>query len=104
MTYQGFQIIRRGCAALRHGQYLFASNMDRVPDIGDMPAGVPPPGVIPNFTDPETRVSRIDVSAAVCLPLIIIFASFRLYAKAFIVKKRTWDDGMLWAPNLMALF
>ncbi len=78
--------------------------MDRVPDIWDMPAGVPPPGLIPNFTNPETRVSRIDVSAAVCLPLIIIFASFRLYAKAFIVKKRTWDDGMLWAPNSTALF
>jgi len=69
--------------------------MEKVPGFWDMPFGVPPPGVIPNFTDPETRVSRIDVSAAVCLPLIIIFASTRLYAKAIIVKRRSWDDGML---------
>lgn len=73
--------------------------MDKVPDIWDMPAGVPPPGVIPNFINPESRVSMIDVSAAVCLPLLIIFAGSRLYAKAFVVKRRSWDDGMLWPPK-----
>jgi len=78
---------------------LSASNMNRVVDIWAMPAGAPPPGVIPNFTDPKTRVWMIDVSAAVCLPLLVFFASSRLYAKAFIVKKRSWDDSMVCHPS-----
>ncbi|KAL6713085.1 hypothetical protein ACLMJK_009206 [Lecanora helva] len=66
--------------------------MENTPAIWNMPAGIPPPGVIPNFENPVTRVSMINISAAVCLPLIIIFASFRLYARAFIVRRKSWDD------------
>ena len=61
--------------------------------IQDDPVVAPPPGVVPNLTNPASRASEIYVAAGVCLPLIVSFAAMRLYAKVAILKKWTWDDG-----------
>lgn len=61
--------------------------------IEESPLALPPPGIKANFQNPESRASWIYIAAAVCLPLIILFASLRFYAKLYLTKARTWDDG-----------
>lgn len=53
----------------------------------------PPPGVIPNFTNPESRAVGIYIAAGICLPIIVLSAVVRLYTKAAGLRKWTWDDG-----------
>lgn len=66
------------------------------------PLSPPPLGVIPNLDNPASRAYQIYIAAGICLPLITVFASLRLYAKVFILKKWTWDDGQ-WLPSLDVL-
>ncbi|MCJ1381606.1 hypothetical protein MMC17_004717 [Xylographa soralifera] len=56
------------------------------------PLGAPPPGVIPNFAHPETTAPELYVAAGICIPLILVFAVIRFYAKIAIMKKWTMDD------------
>ncbi|MCJ1395154.1 hypothetical protein MMC18_008035 [Xylographa bjoerkii] len=56
------------------------------------PLSAPPPGVIPNFTHPESIASEIYVAAGVCMPLVLLFAVVRYYAKIVVMKKWAWDD------------
>ena len=60
--------------------------------IQNEPLAPPPPGIVPNLVDPETRAYEIYVAASVCLPLIAIFATMRIYARVIILKRWTWDD------------
>ena len=69
----------------------------------DKPVIAPPPGVLPNLTNPISRASEIYVAASVCLPLIVLFAATRFYAKVAILKKWTWDDGTC-HPSLLDLW
>lgn len=63
------------------------------PAVSNLPLSPPPPGVTPNFKNPESRADQIYISAGICLPLILLFAALRIYAKISILKKkRTWDD------------
>ena len=71
--------------------------------IEDQPLSAPPPGVIPNLENPQSRAFELFVTASVCLPLIIFFASLRLYAKVAILKKWTWDDSELTHRRLFIL-
>ena len=52
------------------------------------------PEVKLNSSHPDSQASELFVTASVCLPLIALFAALRLYAKLFVFKKWTWDDGM----------
>lgn len=58
----------------------------------NMPALTPPPGVTPNFTNPESQSFRFVVSGAVLLGIMAIFLCSRFYTKCFIRRKATWDD------------
>lgn len=62
-----------------------ASNIDLLPL-------QPPPGIVPNFVNPPDRTFQLYVVAGVCLPLILLFASLRLYAKLWLIQSRTKDD------------
>ena len=62
-------------------------------NIQDQPIRAPPPGVVANLAHPESRAFEIYVAASVCLPLILLFAAMRFYAKVAILKRWTWDDG-----------
>lgn len=57
-----------------------------------LPALPPPPGVIPNFTNPETQGPRLVVVGAVLLTFVLIALVNRVYTKLGILKKVSWDD------------
>lgn len=69
--------------------------MPSLSDITDWehtPFGTPPHGVVPDFVNPENRAHQLHVAVAVCLPVIVIFAAIRFYAKVFILRSKAWDD------------
>ena len=63
--------------------------------LSNLPVIPPPPGVVPNFTDPVSRAFMINIVSAVCLPLFVIFAGFRLYARTMIIRSQSWADGTI---------
>lgn len=69
--------------------------------IQNEPIEPPPPGVVPNLVDPESRAHEIYVATSVCLPLIVLFATMRVYARVAIQKKWTWDDCKILIMPLM---
>ena len=50
--------------------------------------------MMPNDAGPESRVFTVNIVAAICLPLLVFFGSFRLYAKIVILRSWSWADGM----------
>ena len=70
------------------------------------PAAEPPPGVIPNFAHPENRGPILVTVGGLMLSLMVIFLVNRLYTKARIVQKYSWDDltVSLSALGAMALY
>ena len=61
-------------------------------DIQNQPVLPAPDGIVPDLSNPKSRAFEIYVTAAVCLPLIVLFTVLRCYAKIVIMKKWTWDD------------
>ena len=57
-----------------------------------MPAGQPPPGIQPNFADPPSLVPAVLGTGVAFLALATVCFSIRIYTKALITKKWTWDD------------
>ena len=66
-----------------------ASNM---PDVSKQPLLPPPPGQVSNFVSPESRAYAVYVAAGICLPLVVVFAALRFYAKLKLMKRKTWGD------------
>ena len=62
------------------------------PDILNQPILPPPPGKVPNFLNPPSTAKAVYVAAGICLPLILLFAVLRYFAKFKILKRKTWDD------------
>lgn len=58
----------------------------------DEPLMPPPPGQVSNFANPPSSANAVYIAAGICLPLILLFAGLRFYAKFKILKKKTWDD------------
>ncbi|KAL8650373.1 MAG: hypothetical protein Q9210_003863 [Variospora velana] len=61
----------------------------------DFPLASPPPGVVQNLENPESRAYQVHVIPAVLLALTICFLLIRLYAKLHIQRSRTWDDCLI---------
>lgn len=57
-----------------------------------LPALTPPPGVTPNFTNPERQSSGFIVAGAILLAIMVVFLCCRIYTKYYIRHKATWDD------------
>ena len=57
-----------------------------------MPLAPPPPGVTPNFEHPASNTWHVQVTAAVCIPLIVLFSSLRLYTQQHLYSSRTIAD------------
>jgi hypothetical protein len=51
-------------------------------------------GVVPNFANPPFMGLPVIVTAAVCLPFVVLFASIRLYAKWSLLRKWKLEDCM----------
>ncbi|KAI4176547.1 MAG: hypothetical protein LQ348_005968 [Seirophora lacunosa] len=63
----------------------------------------PPPGRTVNRVHPESNACTVHVAAGVCIPLIVIFASIRLYNKVVINRGRTWDDYTFMLASVCAI-
>lgn len=60
--------------------------------IGELPLSRPPHGQVANFTDPESNAIVAYTFAATCVPLVLVFAGLRLYAKTRLNLKISWID------------
>jgi hypothetical protein len=63
-----------------------------------IPATIPPPGVTPDFENPESRGSVHIITGAVLLALMMLFYAIRIYAKVFVIKRFHWDDCKCGGP------
>lgn len=61
-----------------------------------IPALEPPPGVTPNFTNPENRNALVIVVGSILMGIMILFYAIRVYTKHFIARKYSWDDREPW--------
>lgn len=52
----------------------------------------PPPGVIPNFTNPDSIAYQLIIVAAICPAVALVFLGLRLYTKLRILKQLLLDD------------
>lgn len=56
------------------------------------PLLLPPPGVVPNFVNPDNQNAEAISCVTICLTFMVLFVMMRLYAKTFISKSIGWDD------------
>jgi hypothetical protein len=55
----------------------------------------PPPGVKPNFVNPESRAYQARITIAVCSAVMLLFVGVRVYALLVITRKWAADDCKL---------
>ena len=58
----------------------------------DGPALAPPPGVRPNFVNPENLHAVIIAIVTLCVSISTFFFWMRMYTKLFIFRKTGWED------------
>jgi len=70
----------------------------------EYPFGQPPPGVKPNFENPELVGGHsMTIVSSICVVLLFIVSSLRLYSKLRIMRKTTIDDYFFWISLPMLL-
>ncbi len=52
----------------------------------------PPPGVIPNFNNPESVYGRVMTAELITLGIALPFVLMRIYTRLFITRAVGWDD------------
>ena len=72
------------------------------PDLSQIPAMPPPPGVTSNFVDPEDITYQITIVGAVMLTLSTIATMLRFYVKGFLTRNIALDDWLGLAGYIMA--
>jgi hypothetical protein len=60
--------------------------------LANLTLGPPPPGVVSNFVNPETRKSQGEISMTFCMAVGAVAILLRIYVKVFITKLYGWDD------------
>ena len=61
-------------------------------DDGNLPAGVPPPGVIANLDDPQSRAMVGYIGIGISIGVALIFVLLRVYVKLAVTHLWGWDD------------
>ena len=61
-----------------------------------IPAGTPPPGVVPNLKSPPSAANAFFAEGSILLFVMFVFLGFRLYTKTRIARKATLDDCRHW--------
>lgn len=56
------------------------------------PAATPPTGVTPNFLDPPSKGTEIEILDGVFTGLMLLAVLVRLFVRARITKQWGWDD------------
>ncbi|KAL8913539.1 MAG: hypothetical protein Q9172_007261 [Xanthocarpia lactea] len=73
-----------------------AQQLSGMPDAyKHVPLASPPPGVVQNLENPQSRTYQVWIVSAVFVALSISFMIVRLYAKTAIQRSRTWDDWIM---------
>jgi hypothetical protein len=62
------------------------------------PAGKPPPGVVPNFEDPESTGHLLIIVGSVVMAIMLVTATLRFYTRIFIRRKAAADDCKAFTP------
>ena len=73
------------------------------PAIFELPALPPPPGVIPDFTNPESNGESLIITGAILLTFVIVAVASRAYTKLCIIQKMSWDDLTLYLSAIGAI-
>ena len=60
--------------------------------LNQLPGLQPPPGVVPNFINPENYQSTIIATLTVCLTTATLLTLLRLYSKVFVIKCIVLED------------
>lgn len=66
-----------------------ASHASSAAQIGGLP---PPPGVTPNFVNPESARGQAHVVFIMCLVFSTLFVSLRMYTRLILIKSHGWED------------
>lgn len=61
-------------------------------EYGNLPAGTPPPGVMPNFEAHNERAEIYKILCSILLAILYMFLCLRLYAKIWIKRNPGLDD------------
>ena len=61
-------------------------------DLSKVPTAPPPPGVVPNFTNPVTKAQMMTVVISVMLSLMLVFVSFRVFTNLWVSKRFAKSD------------
>ena len=72
--------------------------------LAETPVLSPPKGVVPNFQNPHGTAVPVEVVDSILLAMTILFITNRICSKIWIVRKYSWDDGMLHAGDLSERF
>lgn len=67
------------------------------------PGLAPPPGVTPNFINPESHARFVVVTHTICLTLSTIFVLLRTYTKFFISHAPGWEDCKCQISSFLSL-
>ncbi|KAI4203775.1 MAG: hypothetical protein LQ350_001601 [Teloschistes chrysophthalmus] len=73
------------------------------PHLPPTPIRAPPPGVTANFDHPNSNAYRAYIAAGACIPIIVLFASLRIYSNLYVHRSRTWSDLAFMLATVWAL-
>ena len=62
-------------------------------DLSQIPAGHPPPGLKPNFTNPSPLQTPVIILSTIFLSLATMMVILRVYTRRFLSKLLSWSDG-----------
>ena len=71
--------------------------------LAQTPAGVPPPGVIPNLVNPYSESYILITVGGVLMVTMFLFVALRLYVKMRVQRKFTGDDCKWLSIHIRAL-
>ena len=57
-----------------------------------IPALMPPPGVVPNFLNPESHANQTIIACSIVTAAMILFLFARMYTKIHLTRSVGWDD------------
>ncbi|ERF68929.1 hypothetical protein EPUS_09506 [Endocarpon pusillum Z07020] len=71
--------------------------------LSEIPALQPPPGVTPNFTNPESQAHGVMIANGIITAVMLVFVLLRVYTKAFLTKTLFWEDAACIAGTVMSV-
>jgi hypothetical protein len=74
-----------------------APNRETLEQYLDYPLMAPPPGVTPNFVNPDSTAYQVYITAGVCIPLMLFFSATRFLSKNYMGRKTIiWEEAIFY--------